>query len=83
VYLEEHKLELEQVQVLVTLETGVGLSTNAARPALTWVAFDTVEGETHIVPMTAVRRVYFRRRDDRAVGFTVTPVEQPNKAVTP
>ncbi|HEY8726913.1 MAG TPA: hypothetical protein VIL91_09465 [Gaiellaceae bacterium] len=77
-FLNAHGLTAQQVQVKVVLETGEELDVILARPALTWVVFDTEDREMHLVPMTAVRQVKFRCRPGApaAVGFTVRPVEE-------
>lgn len=73
-YLEEQSLRIEEAQVTVQLESGIELSTIGAVAALTWVTFQTEDDETWIVPMSAVRRVSFKRRPGPPfrVGFTVT-----------
>jgi hypothetical protein len=83
-YLEAHGLQLEQTQVIVQLDSGFELKTIGAVPALTWVSFQTEDDETWIVPMSAVRRVSFKRRrgEPFRVGFTVqAQADQPTSAL--
>jgi hypothetical protein len=77
-FLAVQNLTAQQVRVKVTFETGEEVDVISARPALTWVAFDTDDHETRLVPMAAVRQVRILRRpgEPAAVGFTVEPVEE-------
>jgi hypothetical protein len=74
-----HGLTAGQIQIIVMLQSGEELHTLAARPALTWVAFDTEDDETRIVPMAAVQQIRVRRRPGApaTVGFSVPAASEP------
>jgi hypothetical protein len=58
-FLAVHNLTAQQVRVKVTFETGEEVDVISARPALTWVALDTEDHETRLVPRQPCARFGF------------------------